>query len=240
MRSSMSPPPTSLRRSWPRTEAPRKLVVLDLDNTLWGGVVGDVGWQDIRLGGHDAVGEAFVAFQEALKALTRRGILLGLASKNEESVALEAIDRHESMVLRRADLAGWRVNWSDKAANIAALAADLNLGLQSVVFIDDNPHERERGPRGPPRGPRAGLAGRPVRIRAGAAVADLLRHGQRDRGGPRPHGAVRHRGAADRAAATRSARSRIGSATSRSSSRPIPSVRRTCPGRLNCSTRRTR
>jgi FkbH-like protein len=71
-------------------------------------------------------------------------VLLGIVSKNDESVALEAIDRHDAMVLRRDDFVGWRINWDDKAANIAELTAELNLGLQSVVFIDDNPHERER------------------------------------------------------------------------------------------------
>jgi FkbH-like protein len=90
------------------------------------------------------VGEAFVEFQHALRALTSRGILLGLASKNEEAVALEAIDRHPEMVLARDHFAGWRINWNDKAQNIADLAAELNLGLQSVVFIDDNPVERAR------------------------------------------------------------------------------------------------
>jgi FkbH-like protein len=124
--------------------AARKVVVVDLDNTLWGGVVGDLGWQQLRLGGHDAVGEAYVDFQHALKALTRRGVLLAIASKNEEVVALEAIDQHRSMVLARADFAAWRIDWADKAANLEALAVDLNLGLQSFVFIDDNPHERER------------------------------------------------------------------------------------------------
>ena len=138
--------------------AARKVVVVDLDNTLWGGVVGDVGWEELRLGGHDAVGEAFVDFQHALKALTRRGILLAVASKNEEAVALEAFDRHTSMVLQRGDFAGWRIDWSDKAANIEALAADLNLGLQSFVFIDDNRHERERVPRRAAGGVRPGLA----------------------------------------------------------------------------------
>lgn len=122
----------------------RKLLVLDLDDTLWGGIVGDTGWQSLVLGGHDHAGEAFVAFQEALKALSRRGIVLAIASKNTEAVALEAIDRHPEMRLRRGDFAGWRINWSDKAANIADLAAELRLGLQSVVFIDDNPVERER------------------------------------------------------------------------------------------------
>ena len=122
----------------------RKLVVVDLDDTLWGGVVGEVGWQKLRLGGHDHVGEAFVDFQKALKALTRRGIQVALVSKNDEAVALEAIDNHPAMVLGRGDLAGWRINWTDKARNLAELVAELNLGLQSVVFIDDNPAERGR------------------------------------------------------------------------------------------------
>ena len=90
------------------------------------------------------MGEAFVDFQRALKDLKRRGMVLGIVSKNEESVALEAIRQHPEMVLREDDFVGWRINWSDKAQNIAELAAELNLGLQSVVFIDDNPVERAR------------------------------------------------------------------------------------------------
>jgi FkbH-like protein len=122
----------------------RKLLVLDLDDTLWGGVVGDVGWQNLKLGGHDPVGEAFVGFQRTLRALTNRGVVLGLVSKNTEVVALEAIDLHPEMVLRRSDFAGWRINWQDKAQNLIELAAEVNLGLDSVVFIDDNPAERAR------------------------------------------------------------------------------------------------
>jgi FkbH-like protein len=122
----------------------KKLVVVDLDNTLWGGVVGDLGWGGLRLGGHDYRGEAFVDFQRALKSLQNRGILLAIASRNEESIALEALAKHPEMVLRPSDFAAWRINWNDKAANIAELVAELNLGLQSVVFIDDNPVERAR------------------------------------------------------------------------------------------------
>lgn len=122
----------------------RKLLVLDLDDTMWGGIVGDIGWENLQLGGHDGVGESFVDFQHAVKALTRRGVVLGIVSKNTESVALEAIESHPQMVLRKKDFVGWRINWSDKAQNIADLAAELNLGLQSVVFIDDNPVERAR------------------------------------------------------------------------------------------------
>ena len=120
----------------------KKLIVLDLDNTLWGGVVGDDGWQQLRLGGHDPVGEAFVDFQQQLKALSRRGVVLAICSKNDESVALEAIRRHPEMILDESDFAGWRINWKEKAGNIRNLCEELNLGLHSAVFIDDNPAER--------------------------------------------------------------------------------------------------
>jgi FkbH-like protein len=122
----------------------RKLVVLDLDDTLWGGIVGDVGWEGLNLGGHSPIGESFAAFQRALKKLTQRGIVLGVVSKNTEAIALEAIDQHPEMVLRRSDFVAWRINWQDKAQNIASLVSELNLGLDSVVFIDDNPAERAR------------------------------------------------------------------------------------------------
>jgi FkbH-like protein len=122
----------------------RKLVVVDLDDTLWGNVVGETGWQGIRLGGIDHVGEAFRDFQKALRALSRRGIQLAIVSKNDEAVALQAIDEHPEMLLRRKDFVGWRINWNDKAANLRSLVEELNLGMSAVVFIDDNPAERER------------------------------------------------------------------------------------------------
>ncbi len=122
----------------------KKLLVLDLDGTLWGGTVGDDGWHNLRLGGHDPVGEAYRDFQEALRALTRRGVLLGVASKNDERIALEAIASHPEMVLRAEHFAGWRINWNDKARSVVELAEELNLGLDAVVFIDDNPVERDR------------------------------------------------------------------------------------------------
>jgi FkbH-like protein len=122
----------------------RKLVVIDLDDTLWGGIIGDIGWENIVLGGHDHKGEAFVDFQRALKSLRNRGVLLAIASKNQEEIALQAFQNRPEMVVKLEDFAGWRINWNDKAANIAALASELNLGLQSVVFIDDNPVERAR------------------------------------------------------------------------------------------------
>src|SRR5262249_53417094 len=122
----------------------KKLVILDLDDTLWGGIVGDIGWQDLVLGGHHPIGESLVDFQKELKALKNRGILLAVVSKNEESIALEAIRNHPEMVIKERDLVGWRINWNDKAANIADLVRELNIGLDSVVFVDDNPVERAR------------------------------------------------------------------------------------------------
>lgn len=122
----------------------RKLIILDLDNTLWGGVVGDLGRENIVLGGHDPIGEAFTDFQSTLKSLTNRGILLAIVSKNDESVALDAINDHPEMILGPKDFAGWKINWQDKAQNIVDLASELNLGLQSIVFIDDNQVERAR------------------------------------------------------------------------------------------------
>ncbi len=122
----------------------KKLIIVDLDDTLWGGIVGDAGMEGIKLGGHDHIGEAFVDFQRALKALTRRGILLGIVSKNDEKTALATISKHPEMVLRLEDFAGWRINWEDKAENIVELVKELNLGLEAAVFIDDNPAERAR------------------------------------------------------------------------------------------------
>ena len=122
----------------------RKVLLVDLDDTLWGGIVGEVGWRNLDLGGHSPIGEAFAAFQRSLKALTRRGVVLGIVSKNTEEVALEAIDAHPEMILKRPDFAAWRINWRDKAENIVELVDELNLGLSSVVFIDDSPAERAR------------------------------------------------------------------------------------------------
>jgi FkbH-like protein len=122
----------------------RKLIVLDLDDTLWGGIAGEIGWENVRLGGHDAIGEAFVDFQKALKTLSQTGVVLAIASKNDEAVALEVIDKHPEMVLRRADFAAWRINWSDKAQNIVEIASELNLDLSAVVYVDDSPAERSR------------------------------------------------------------------------------------------------
>lgn len=122
----------------------KKLIVLDLDDTLWGGIVGENGWEGVALGGHDPIGESFADFQRALKSLKHTGIILGIVSKNDEKTALTAIRENPEMVLKEGDFAGWRINWQDKATNIKALVEELNLGLDSVIFIDDNPAERAR------------------------------------------------------------------------------------------------
>ena len=124
--------------------AARRILILDLDDVLWGGIVGESGWEGLKLGGHDHIGEAFVDFQRALKGLTRRGIQLAIVSKNDESTALEAIDRHPEMQLRREDFAGWRINWKDKAENVLELLADVALGAESAVFVDNSAVERGR------------------------------------------------------------------------------------------------
>ena len=122
----------------------KKLLILDLDNTLWGGIVGDDGWKNLRVGGHDHVGEAFKDFQTKIKSLKNFGILLALCSKNNESTAVEAIKKHPEMILKMEDFVTYKINWEDKAKNIANIANELNLGLQSIVFFDDSPFERAR------------------------------------------------------------------------------------------------
>jgi len=122
----------------------RKLIIIDLDDTVWGGIVGDVGWENLVLGGHHHLGEAYVDFQHALKSMKKRGILLAIVSKNEEKTALQAIKNHPEMVLALEDFTGWRINWQDKVQNILELMTQLNLGPQSAVLIDDNPAERAR------------------------------------------------------------------------------------------------
>jgi FkbH-like protein len=120
-----------------------KCVISDLDNTLWGGIIGDDGLDGIALGGHDAgVGESFVRLQSFLKQLRRRGVLLAVCSKNDEATALLPFLHHPDMVLKRDDISVFVANWNDKAAGIRRIRDELNIGLDSMVFLDDNPFER--------------------------------------------------------------------------------------------------
>ena len=120
----------------------KKCLVLDLDNTLWGGVIGDDGLGGIRLGQGDAESEAFLAFQRYVQGLQRRGVILAVCSKNEEHVAREVFEKHPEMVLRLDDISCFVANWTDKATNLRTIAQRLNIGLSSLVLVDDNPAER--------------------------------------------------------------------------------------------------
>jgi FkbH-like protein len=118
-----------------------KCIVLDLDNTLWGGVLGEDGAAGIALG-PQWPGSEFVDFQRELLDLQRQGILLALCSKNNEGEALAILREHPSMLIRESHLAAYRINWADKATNIRAIARELNIGLDHMLVIDDSPHER--------------------------------------------------------------------------------------------------
>jgi len=122
----------------------RKCLVLDLDNTLWGGEVGDVGMAGIMLGEGSALGEAHLALQRYAKLLKDRGVILAVCSKNEHALAETAFRQHPEMVLRLPDIAAFVANWNDKVENLRNIAERLNIGLDSLVFVDDNPVERAR------------------------------------------------------------------------------------------------
>ncbi len=121
----------------------KKVLVLDLDNTLWGGVLGDDGLQGIELGDTSPRGEAFKDFQKYILTLKDKGILLAVCSKNENSIVDEVFTSHPEMVLKREDFVQLEINWDSKADNIFEISKNLNLGLDSIVFVDDNPAEIE-------------------------------------------------------------------------------------------------
>ncbi len=122
--------------------APKKCLVLDLDNTLWGGIVGEDGVAGLRLA-ETGEGARYKDFQRRILRLKELGVVLAIVSKNNPDDAFEVFDTHPQMVLRRGDFAAHRINWTPKPQNLRDLAADLDLGLDSFVFVDDNPVERE-------------------------------------------------------------------------------------------------
>jgi FkbH-like protein len=122
----------------------RKCLVLDLDNTLWGGIIGDDGMDGIVLGQGSAEGEAFLAIQQMALDLRDRGIMLAVSSKNEDRVAREVFQKHPEMLLREEHISVFQANWSDKASNLEAIARTLNIGIDALVFVDDNPAERRQ------------------------------------------------------------------------------------------------
>jgi FkbH-like protein len=119
----------------------RKCLILDLDDTLWGGVIGDDGADGIQIGNETPVAEAYTAFQKYCLALRRRGVLLAVCSKNDPDIARSGF-LHPDSVLKLEDFAAFKANWETKDRNIRAIAEELNLGLESFVFVDDNPAER--------------------------------------------------------------------------------------------------
>ena len=121
----------------------KKVLALDLDNTLWGGVIGDDGMAGIEIGGTHARGEAFKQFQLAIASLAKRGVVLAVCSKNDYKNAAEPFEKHPEMVLRLKDIASFQANWEPKSENLRRIAEELNLGLDSIVFVDDNPAEIE-------------------------------------------------------------------------------------------------
>src|SRR5271170_1230177 len=119
-----------------------KVLVLDLDNTVWGGVIGDDGLEGIKIAQGDAIGEAHLALQRMALDLRQRGIVLAVSSKNTDEVARAPFEQHPEMLLKLDHIAVFQANWNDKATNIQAIAEELSLGLDSIVFLDDNPAER--------------------------------------------------------------------------------------------------
>lgn len=121
----------------------RRVLVLDLDNTLWGGVIGDDGIGGIKIAQGDPVGEAYLAVQRLALDLRQRGVVLAVSSKNSDEVARGPFLQHPEMLLKLEHIAVFQANWQDKASNITAIARELSLGMDSMVFLDDNPVERE-------------------------------------------------------------------------------------------------
>lgn len=137
----------NLAREWMRFLAPlagklAKVVAVDLDNTLWGGIIGEDGMAGVQVG-TEYPGAAYQAFQQALLDLFHRGILLAACSKNNPAEALEVLESHPNMLIRKEHFAAMRINWNEKAENLREIAAELNVGLDAVLFVDDNPVERQ-------------------------------------------------------------------------------------------------
>ena len=120
----------------------KKCLILDLDNTVWGGVIGDDGLEGIQLGHGLGIGKAFTEFQMWVKKLKQRGIIICVASKNNEETAKEPFEKHPDMVLKLDDIAVFQANWETKVDNIRTIQSILNIGFDSMVFLDDNPFER--------------------------------------------------------------------------------------------------
>ena len=120
----------------------KKCLILDLDNTVWGGIVGDDGWENIQIGHNLGIGKAFTEFQQWIKKLRNRGIIIAVCSKNDEEKAKEPFEKNPEMILKLDDISVFIANWENKADNIRTIQKILNIGFDSMVFLDDNPFER--------------------------------------------------------------------------------------------------
>ena len=137
-----------MAREWMRFIVPlsgrtAKVLVVDLDNTLWGGIIGEDGMAGVKVG-PEYPGAAYQALQRALLDLSRKGILLAVCSKNNLDDAMEALEKHPGMLVRAKHFAALRINWTDKSQNLREIAEELNVGVDALAFLDDNPFEREQ------------------------------------------------------------------------------------------------
>ena len=120
----------------------KKVLLLDCDNTIWGGVIAEDGIENIKIG-QDGEGSIFVDFQKAIKKIKDSGVLISLVSKNNKSDVENVLKNHDSMILKKKDIAIMKIDWNDKAENIKKIAKELSLNLNSFIYWDDNPLERE-------------------------------------------------------------------------------------------------
>jgi len=120
-----------------------KLIITDLDNTLWGNVLGEVGWKKINLGGHNHLGEAYQDFQKKLKIYQKQGIQLAISSKNNQDLVFECFSKNKNMILKKKDFVSWKINWNNKPQNIKEILSELNISEDHTIFFDDNPLERK-------------------------------------------------------------------------------------------------
>jgi FkbH-like protein len=198
-----------LTREWmrflhPLTGKVAKALAVDLDNTLWGGVIGEDGMAGIQVGG-EYPGAAYRELQRALLDLSQRGIVLAVCSKNNPEEALAAIENHPGMLLRQRHFAAMRINWEDKARNLREIATELNIGLDAVAFLDDNPVEREHVRREAPEAMVVTLPDDPMRYAQAvrdAPIFERLTLSEEDRQRNQYYAAGRERATLEQAASS--------------------------------------
>jgi FkbH-like protein len=199
-----------MAREWLRFLAPltgkvAKAIAVDLDNTLWGGIIGEDGMAGIQIGS-EYPGAAYQALQRTLLDLSQRGILLAVCSKNNSQDAMEVLNDHPGMLLRPEHFTAMRINWNDKAQNLRKIAAELNIGLDAIAFLDDNPVERQQVRDEAPEVMVVELPSAPMdfarAVRDYPAFERLTLSGE-DRERTRYYAAERQRGALEQSVATR-------------------------------------